>query len=178
MVSFNLLSLYSFLKRMQKYSTRNLLVVHNQFTGEHLEMISSSGFAVYFWSAFFIRISLGIFHIFPFHLPRRFYLTGGMTSLCSFIRGFLEWPFSEFFLSDASLWNQYKFIAFDICLCIILILHSKILIITVISNEPTNESTIHAKLCRNVTIFYRLLLASLCQVLEKLRSCGDSKVFE
>ena len=61
-----------------------------------------------------------------------------MTNLCWFIRGSLEWPFSESFLSDASLWNQYKFIAFDIFSCIILVIYSKILIITVISNETTN----------------------------------------
>ena len=34
-------------------------------------------------------------------------------------------------------------------------LKSKILIITVISNETANELTIYAKLCLNVTIFYR-----------------------
>ena len=34
-----------------------------------------------------------------------------MTNLYSFIRGSLEWLISEFFLSDASLRDQYKFIA-------------------------------------------------------------------
>ena len=47
--------------------------------------------------------------------------------------------------------------------------------ITVISNETTNELTIYAKLRRNVTVFYREQLASLCQVQEKLRACGNSK---
>ena len=54
-----------------------------------------------------------------------------MTNLYSFIRGSLEWPFSELFLSDASLWTQYKFAAFNIFSCIILIIDCKILIITV-----------------------------------------------
>ena len=58
--------------------------------------------------------------------------------LCSFIRGSLEWTFSKFSLSDASLWNQYKFIAFNIFSCIILIIYRNILIITVVSNETTN----------------------------------------
>ena len=58
-----------------------------------------------------------------------------MTSLYSFIRGLLKWPFSELFLSDASLRNQYKFIAFNIFSCIILIIYYKILIIKVIPNE-------------------------------------------
>ena len=46
--------------------------------------------------------------------------------LYSFIRGSLEWPFSELILSDASLWNQYKFIA---------VIYFNILIIAVIPNE-------------------------------------------
>ena len=33
-------------------------------------------------------------------------------------------------------------------------IYCKILIITVIPNETTNELIIYAKLCRNVTIFY------------------------
>ena len=40
-------------------------------------------------------------------------------------------------------------------------------IITGISNETTNELTIYAILCQNVTIFYRQELASLFQVHEK-----------
>ena len=47
----------------------------------------------------------------------------------------------------------------------------KMLIITGISNEKTNES-----LCRNVTIFYRQELASLFQVQEKLKACRSSKL--
>ena len=56
-----------------------------------------------------------------------------------------------------------------------LIISCKILIITVISNETTNELTIYAKLCRNFTIFYRQETVSLFQVLEKLRTCGRWK---
>ena len=55
--------------------------------------------------------------------------------LYSFIRGSLEWPFSELILSDASLWNQYKFIAFKIFSCIISVIYFNILIIAVIPNE-------------------------------------------
>ena len=92
---------------------------------------------------------------FKWKQPRWFYLTGGITNLYSIIRGSMEWPFSELFLflSDASLYNQYKFIAFNILSWIILIIYCKILlIITVISNKTTNELTIYAKLCQNVTI--------------------------
>ena len=49
------------------------------------------------------------------------------------------------------------------------------LIITGISYEKTNESAIYAILCRNVTIFDRQKLASLFQVQEKLKACGNSK---
>ena len=52
--------------------------------------------------------------------PRRFYLTRDMTDLSPFIQGLLEWPFSELFFSDISLWNQYKYFAFSIFSCRIL----------------------------------------------------------
>ena len=87
-------------------------------------------------SSIFIRLN------YWFTVARRFYLTGGMTNLYSFYRGSLEWPFSEIFLSNASLWNQYKLIAFNIFSCTIFIIYCKILIITVISNKTTNELTI------------------------------------
>ena len=73
---------------------------------------------------------------------RRFYLTGSLTNCYSFIRGSLKWPFCELFVSDVSLWNQYKFIAFNIFTCIIFIIYCITLIITVISNEKTSELTI------------------------------------
>ena len=49
------------------------------------------------------------------------------------------------------------------------------LIITVISNKTSNDLTIYAKLCRNITIFYRQEIAFLFQLEEKLRVCGNSK---
>ena len=49
------------------------------------------------------------------------------------------------------------------------------LIITKISNETTNELTIYAILCRNVTVFHRQQIASLFQVQEKLKGCRNSK---
>ena len=52
----------------------------------------------------------------------------------------------------------------------------KMLIITGISNEETNELTIYGKLGRNITIFYRQELASLFQVQEKLKACRSSKL--
>ena len=42
---------------------------------------------------------------------------------------------NEHLVTDVSLWNQYKYIAFDIFSYIILIISYKILIITGISNE-------------------------------------------
>ena len=45
-----------------------------------------------------------------------------------------------------------------------------IIIITEISNETTNKLTIYAKLCREVTIFYRQKLASPYQALAKVRA--------
>ena len=79
----------------------------------------------------------------------------------------------NYYFFHASLWNQYKFIAFNIFSCKILIISIKILIITVISNETTNELTIYVKLYRNVAMFYRQETASLFQVQQKLRACGN-----
>ena len=86
----------------------------------------------------------------------RFYLIEGMTNFYSFIWDSLEWPFSEFFFSDASLWNQYKFIVFNIFSSKIWTISLKTFIITVTTNKKTNELTIYAKLCWNPTKFYRL----------------------
>ena len=84
-----------------------------------------------------------------------------MTDLYPFVQGSMEWPFSELFFTDVSLWNQYKYIAFNFFSYLY-----KMLIITVISNEKT---------CRNVTIFHRQKLASLFQVQEKLKACKNFK---
>ena len=69
--------------------------------------------------------------------PRRFSLTEGMTNFYQFIQGLFAWIFTELFLSDVS--NQWKYIAFNIFSCSILIISYKMLIITGISNEATNE---------------------------------------
>ena len=92
-----------------------------------------------------------------------------MTNLYPVIWGSLERSFIELFFSDASFWCQYRFIAFNIFLCRILIIFCKILIITRTFNGKTKEWTIYTKSCRNVTIFYRQELASSFQVQGKLR---------
>ena len=109
-------------------------------------------------------------------MSRRFYLTGDMTNLYPFIQSWLEWPFSELFSSNVSLWNQSKYIAFSIFSCRILTILYKTLIITGISTEKTNELTIYGILSWNVTIFYRQKLVSLFQVGEKLKACRSSKL--
>ena len=110
-------------------------------------------------------------------LTRRFYLTGDMTNLFyPFIQGSLEWPFSEVFSANLSLWNQCKYIAFNIFSCRILLVSYNMLIITGIYNEKTNELTIYGILYLNVTIFCRQNLTSLFQVQEKLQTCMNSKL--
>ena len=99
-----------------------------------------------------------------------------MTNLYPFIQGWLEWPFSELFTANISLWNQYKYIAFNIFPCRILVISYNMLITTRISNEKTKELTIYGILCWNVTIFYRQELASLFQLQEKLKVCRSSKL--
>ena len=93
-----------------------------------------------------------------------------MTNLYSFIQSLLEWPFSELFFSGGWLWNQYKFIAFNIFSSRIFIISCKTLKITVTSTEATNQLTICAILYWNVTIFYRQELPSLIHVQEKLEA--------
>ena len=75
----------------------------------------------------------------------------GVRNLYPFMQGSLESKFSELYLSDASVWNQYKL--FDVCSCWILIISCKILIITVISNETKNKLCISTMLSWNVTLF-------------------------
>ena len=53
-----------------------------------------------------------------------------MTNFYQFIQDSLVWTFTEFFLSDVSLWNQCKYTVFNIFSCIILIISYKMLIIT------------------------------------------------
>ena len=99
-----------------------------------------------------------------------------MTILYPFIQGSLEWPFRELFSANVSLWSQYKYIAFNIFSCRILIISYKMLIITGISNEKTTELTIYGKLCWNFTIFYRQELASLFQLQGIMKVCRSSKL--
>ena len=87
----------------------------------------------------------------------------------------LEWPFYELFFSNISLWKQYKYIAFNIFPCRILIISYKMWIITRLSNEARNELTIYRILCWNVIIFYRQEFVSLFQVREKFGGCRNSK---
>ena len=108
---------------------------------------------------------------------RRFYLTGDMTNLYLFIKGSLESPFSELFSANVSLWNQYNYIAFNIFSCRILIVSYKMLIITGISNEKTNELTIYGILCQNITMFYQQELAFLFNVHGKLEAYRNSSKF-
>ena len=73
-------------------------------------------------------------------LARRFYLIGDMTNhFYPFIRGLLEWPFSEVFSANLSLWNQCKYIAFNIFSCRILLVSYNMLIITGIYNEKNKR---------------------------------------
>ena len=90
-------------------------------------------------------------------------------------KGSLEWPVSDLFLSDVSVWHQYKYISFNIFSYRILIISRKMVIITGISHEDTNALSIYAILCWNVTIFYRQELASIFQVQEILKACRKSR---
>ena len=104
-------------------------------------------------------------------LGRRFFLDEPF----SFIQDSLEWPFSELFFSDVLLWKWYRYIAFNIFSCRILIISYKMLIFTGISNEIRNKLTMYAILCWNVAIFYRHELVCSFLVQEKLEMCGNSK---
>ena len=75
-----------------------------------------------------------------------------------------------------SLWSQHKCTAFTIFSSKIMIISYKMLIITGISNDKTNELTIFGILCRNVTLFYQQELPSLFQVQGKLKTYKTSKL--
>ena len=60
-----------------------------------------------------------------------------MANLDPFIQCSLEWSFNELFSANASLWNEYKYIAFNMVSCRIVIILYKMLIIRGISNEKT-----------------------------------------
>lgn len=91
------------------------------------------------------------------------------TSVCSIQGNFIwqeVWPLRELFFSDTSLWNQYKLIAFNI---FSRKMFSKVLTITVTSNERTNKLTIFAKSYQNVRIFYWQMI--LCFIYRKNWEC-------
>ena len=58
-----------------------------------------------------------------------------MANLYPFIQGSLYWPFSELFSANVSWWNRYRYIAFNIFSCRIVIILYKIFIIIGRSNE-------------------------------------------
>ena len=104
-----------------------------------------------------------------------------MTNLYPFIQGSPEynhqkWPFNKLFSANASLWNQYKYIVFNLFSYIILIISYKMLINTGISNEKTNKLNMYGILCWNVIIFYLQELVFLFQVQEKLKAFRSSKL--
>ena len=53
-------------------------------------------------------------------LSRRFYLKGDMMKLYPFIQGSLEWPCSELFSANVSLWNHCNYLVFNAFSCGIL----------------------------------------------------------
>ena len=67
---------------------------------------------------------------------RRFYLTGDMTNL-----------YPRFIVL---LWNQYKYIAFNIFSSIILIISFKMLISTGVCNKKANELTMYVSKRHNI----------------------------
>ena len=100
-----------------------------------------------------------------------------MTNLYPFIQGWLWWPFSDLFSANVSLWNQYKYIAFNIFSGRILIILYKILIITGISNEKTNLLINHI---RNIMLKRHNILPTktkfFIQVQQKLKVCRSLKL--
>ena len=76
-----------------------------------------------------------------------FYFTGDVTNLHPFIQDSLELPFSELFSANVTLWNQYKYIAYNILSCRILVVLHKMLVTTVLSNKKTSELTIYGIPC-------------------------------
>ena len=86
----------------------------------------------------------------PIIITNKILLDRRYDELLSFSQVSLGWPYSELFFFDISLWNQYKYIAFNIFSCRILIVLHKTIIIVGISNETKNKLI----LCRNATIFY------------------------
>ena len=102
---------------------------------------------------------------------KKIYLKGDMTNLYPFIQDLMEWPFSEIFPTNVSLWNQYKYISFNIFSCRILTISYKKLIIK--KNKWINHIWSIWRNCRNIlparTTF-------LFHVPEKLEAWMSSKL--
>ena len=81
----------------------------------------------------------------------------------------------ELFFSDASLWNQEKYLAFNIFSCRNLIISYEILIITGISNKTADELTVYVISSWNISIIYQQKQNSFFQMQEKLKTCRNSK---
>ena len=109
-------------------------------------------------------------------MARRFCLTGDMANLYSFIQVSLEWPFSELVSANVSLWNQCKYIAFNIFSCRILIFSYKMLIIT----ETSNEKNKWIKHIWNIMLKRHNILPTrtsfFIQLQEKLKAWRSSKL--
>ena len=74
---------------------------------------------------------------------------------------------------NVSLWNQYKYIVFNIFTYRILIISYKI---TGISNEKINALTIYKILCQNFTIFYRQGLIFFISSAIKIETVQEFKI--
>ena len=79
---------------------------------ETLAQVLSCEFCEFFKNTFFIE-----------------HLRWLLLNLNPFIQGLLERPFGEFFSSNVSLWNKYKYNAFNIFSCRIMIIPYKVLIV-------------------------------------------------
>ena len=107
-----------------------------------------------------------------------FYLTGDMTKLYTFIQGLLEWPISELFPANVSLWNQHKYIASNIFSRRILIILYKMLMITRISDEK-NKWISHNQILNIIPKRHNILptrTSFFIQVQKKSKACWSSKL--
>ena len=89
----------------------------------------------------------------------------------SIYSGFDGWPFSEIFPTNVSLWNQYKYISFNIFSCRILTISYKKLIIK--KNKWINHIWSIWPNCRK---FLRARTTFLFHVLGKLKAWRSSKL--
>ena len=128
-------------KRVNRNRSQSVLLLSN--FAWFLEFVSSILFGIVESS-----FALSIHNMSTLVSTIRFYLTGDMTNLYPFIQCWLEWPFSASFSANVSLWNHYKYIAFNIFSWRILIILYKILIMRVFR--------IWKWLCRWTSVFFCL----------------------